>query len=100
LWNRIQGDRWCSLEPGSTAQKQQASLNKGLSTMAFRVNEEELIQYCEKISTLGLHIADKIERNYFIHFIQVSREYVMELAVGNPDFSVDESVEKLGTDWN
>jgi glyoxalase family protein len=38
--------------------------------VAFRVaNEEILMQYREKIAALGLHITDKIDRNYFYSLI-------------------------------
>lgn len=67
--------------------------------VAFRVkNEEVLMQYREKIAALGLHITDKIDRNYFYSlYFREPGGVLFELATDNPGFAVDESVEELGT---
>jgi glyoxalase family protein len=67
--------------------------------VAFRVkNEEVLMQYRDKISALGLHITDKIDRNYFYSlYFREPGGVLFEIATDNPGFSVDEPVEELGT---
>jgi glyoxalase family protein len=67
--------------------------------VAFRVKSEEvLMQYREKIAALGLHITDKIDRNYFYSlYFREPGGVLFELATDNPGFSVDEPVEELGT---
>ena len=66
--------------------------------VAFRVkNEETLMYYREKIAALGLHITDKIDRNYFYSlYFREPGGVLFELASDNPGFSVDEPVETLG----
>ncbi|MFD1257847.1 ring-cleaving dioxygenase [Mucilaginibacter terrae] len=66
--------------------------------VAFRVkNEEVLMFYREKIAALGLHITDKIDRNYFYSlYFREPGGVLFELATDNPGFSVDEPVESLG----
>ncbi|MBB6127355.1 ring-cleaving dioxygenase [Mucilaginibacter lappiensis] len=67
--------------------------------VAFRVkNEEILMQYREKIAALGLHITDKIDRNYFYSlYFREPGGVLFELATDNPGFSVDEPVDQLGS---
>nr|WP_294944624.1 ring-cleaving dioxygenase [uncultured Mucilaginibacter sp.] len=66
--------------------------------VAFRVaNEEILMQYREKIAALGLHITDKIDRNYFYSlYFREPGGVLFEIATDNPGFAVDEPVEELG----
>ncbi|MEO7212557.1 ring-cleaving dioxygenase [Mucilaginibacter sp.] len=66
--------------------------------VAFRVaNEEILMQYREKIAALGLHITDKIDRNYFYSlYFREPGGVLFEIATDNPGFAVDEAVEELG----
>jgi glyoxalase family protein len=66
--------------------------------VAFRVaNEEILMQYREKIAALGLHITDKIDRNYFYSlYFREPGGVLFEIATDNPSFAVDEAVEELG----
>jgi glyoxalase family protein len=66
--------------------------------VAFRVaNEEILMQYREKIAALGLHITDKIDRNYFYSlYFREPGGVLFEIATDNPGFAVDEDVEELG----
>jgi glyoxalase family protein len=67
--------------------------------VAFRVkNDDILMQYREKITNLGLHITDKIDRNYFYSlYFREPGGVLFELALDNPGFSVDEPVEQLGS---
>ena len=66
--------------------------------VAFRVeNEEVLMQFRDKIVALGLHITEKIDRNYFYSlYFREPGGVLFELATDNPGFSVDEPVETLG----
>ncbi len=67
--------------------------------VAFRVKDENvLMQYREKIEKLGLHITDKIDRNYFYSlYFREPGGVLFELATDNPGFAADESVEELGS---
>ncbi|HEK20344.1 MULTISPECIES: ring-cleaving dioxygenase [unclassified Mucilaginibacter] len=67
--------------------------------VAFRVkNEEVLMQYRDKIAALGLHITEKIDRNYFYSlYFREPGGVLFEIATDNPGFAVDESVEELGS---
>jgi len=67
--------------------------------VAFRVeNEEVLMQYREKIVNMGLHITEKIDRNYFYSlYFREPGGVLFEIATDNPGFSVDEPVEELGS---
>lgn len=67
--------------------------------VAFRVeNEEVLMQYREKIVNLGLHITEKIDRNYFYSlYFREPGGVLFELATENPGFATDETVEQLGS---
>lgn len=67
--------------------------------VAFRVpNEKVLMEYRDKIARLGLHITDKIDRNYFFSlYFREPGGVLFEIATDNPGFAVDEPVELLGT---
>ncbi len=67
--------------------------------VAFRVaNEEVLMEYREKILNIGLNITPKIDRNYFFSlYFREPGGVLFELATDNPGFTVDETVEELGT---
>lgn len=67
--------------------------------VAFRVeNEAVLMQYREKIVNLGLHITEKIDRNYFYSlYFREPGGVLFELATENPGFATDETVEQLGS---
>ncbi|MGI4020936.1 MAG: ring-cleaving dioxygenase [Janthinobacterium lividum] len=67
--------------------------------LAFRVKDEAvLMEYREKIVALGLNITDKIDRNYFYSlYFREPGGVLFELATDNPGFTIDESVEELGT---
>jgi len=67
--------------------------------VAFRViDEKTLMEYREKIAALGLHITDKIDRNYFYSlYFREPGGVLFEIATDNPGFAVDEPVDELGT---
>lgn len=66
--------------------------------VAFRVkNDQILMEYRQKIADLGLHITEKIDRNYFYSlYFREPGGVLFELATDNPGFSVDEPVDELG----
>ena len=67
--------------------------------VAFRVKDEETLMYFrDKIVALGLNITEKIDRNYFYSlYFREPGGVLFELATDNPGFTVDESLEELGT---
>ncbi len=67
--------------------------------VAFRVKDEKtLMEYRDSVAKLGLHITDKIDRNYFYSlYFREPGGVLFEIATDNPGFAVDESVEELGT---
>jgi glyoxalase family protein len=67
--------------------------------VAFRVsNEKTLMEYRDKIAALGLHITDKIDRNYFYSlYFREPGGVLFEIATNNPGFAVDEPADELGT---
>ncbi|MEO6498868.1 MAG: VOC family protein, partial [Mucilaginibacter sp.] len=67
--------------------------------VAFRVaNEEVLMHFRDKVAALGLHITEKIDRNYFYSlYFREPGGVLFEIATDNPGFDVDEPVEELGT---
>lgn len=67
--------------------------------VAFRVKDEEtLMQYREKVLASGLHITEKIDRNYFYSlYFREPGGVLFEIATDNPGFAIDEPVEQLGT---
>ncbi|MBE7177072.1 MAG: ring-cleaving dioxygenase [Mucilaginibacter polytrichastri] len=67
--------------------------------VAFRVKDEEtLMQYRDKILSLGLHITEKIDRNYFYSlYFREPGGVLFEIATDNPGFTVDEPLDELGT---
>jgi glyoxalase family protein len=67
--------------------------------VAFRVSDEKtLMAYREKIEKLGLHITDKIDRNYFYSlYFREPGGVLFEIATDNPGFAVDEPADELGT---
>jgi glyoxalase family protein len=66
--------------------------------VAFRVkNEEVLMHYRDLITGMGLHITDKIDRNYFYSlYFREPGGVLFEIATDNPGFAVDESTDELG----
>jgi len=67
--------------------------------VAFRVKDEAaLMHYREKVRTLGLHITEKIDRNYFYSlYFREPGGVLFELATDNPGFATDETVAELGS---
>ncbi|MES2456773.1 MAG: ring-cleaving dioxygenase [Bacteroidota bacterium] len=67
--------------------------------VAFRVKDEEtLMYYRDKALEMGLHITEKIDRNYFYSlYFREPGGVLFEIATDNPGFTVDESLEELGT---
>jgi glyoxalase family protein len=67
--------------------------------VAFRVkNEEDLMAMREKIVARGLHITEKINRDYFFSlYFREPGGVLFEIATDNPGFATDETVENLGS---
>ncbi|RPD47337.1 ring-cleaving dioxygenase [Paracnuella aquatica] len=66
--------------------------------IAFRVpNEEVLMAFREKVLQAGLHITEKIDRNYFYSlYFREPGGILFEIATDNPGFVTDETFEELG----
>lgn len=67
--------------------------------IAFRVsNDEAQMAMREKILERGLNITPQIDRNYFHSlYFREPGGVLFEIATDNPGFTVDESLEELGT---
>jgi glyoxalase family protein len=67
--------------------------------VAFRVKDEEtLMAFREKIVARGLHITEKINRDYFFSlYFREPGGVLFEIATDNPGFATDETVENLGS---
>lgn len=67
--------------------------------VAFRVKDEQaLMDIRQKVVARGLHITEKIDRDYFYSlYFREPGGVLFEIATDNPGFAVDESVENLGT---
>ena len=67
--------------------------------IAFRVkNEEDLMALRERIVARGLHITEKINRDYFFSlYFREPGGVLFEIATDNPGFATDETVENLGS---
>lgn len=67
--------------------------------VAFRVKDEEtLMAYREKVMQKGLHITEKINRDYFFSlYFREPGGVLFEIATDNPGFATDETVEELGS---
>lgn len=79
----------------------QRGLNAGGTNhhVAFRVKDEEtLMKVREKIVARGLHITEKINRDYFFSlYFREPGGVLFEIATNNPGFATDETVETLGS---
>lgn len=66
--------------------------------VAFRVKDENtLMNYREKLAERGLHVTNKIDRNYFYSiYFREPGGVLFELATNNPGFTVDEPLDELG----
>lgn len=84
---------------------EEPTANRGINAggtnhhIAFRVKDENvLMSYREKVLAAGLHITDKIDRNYFYSlYFREPGGVLFEIATDNPGFATDESVDELGT---
>lgn len=67
--------------------------------VAFRVSDEATLMYFrEKVLALGLHITEKIDRNYFYSlYFREPGGVLFEIATDNPGFATDETVAELGS---
>lgn len=67
--------------------------------VAFRVKDEAtLMEIRKKIVARGLHITEKINRDYFFSlYFREPGGVLFEIATDNPGFATDETVENLGT---
>ena len=67
--------------------------------VAFRVKDDNiLMEMREKVVNAGLHITEKIDRNYFYSlYFREPGGVLFEIASDNPGFAIDESVDELGT---
>lgn len=78
-----------------------AGINAGGTNhhVAFRVkNDQALMAFREKVRSAGLHITEKIDRNYFYSlYFREPGGVLFEIASDNPGFATDESVATLGT---
>lgn len=78
-----------------------AGLNAGGTNhhVAFRVKDEEtLMAFREKVLKKGLHITEKINRDYFFSlYFREPGGVLFEIATDNPGFATDETVEELGS---
>ena len=67
--------------------------------VAFRVKDEAiLMHFREKVIAQGLHVTEKIDRNYFYSlYFREPGGVLFEIATDNPGFATDESVAELGS---
>jgi glyoxalase family protein len=67
--------------------------------IAFRVKDEAvLMQYRDLVARAGLHITDKIDRNYFYSlYFREPGGVLFEIATENPGFGIDEPWDQLGS---
>jgi glyoxalase family protein len=67
--------------------------------VAFRVKDEEAqMKLRERVVEKGLHITQKIDRNYFYSlYFREPGGVLFEIATDNPGFGVDEPLDQLGS---
>src|SRR5690606_31991025 len=67
--------------------------------VAFRVHDEAtLMHFREKVIAQGLHITEKIDRNYFYSlYFREPGGVLFEIATDNPGFATDETVAEPGS---
>ncbi|MCS4300916.1 ring-cleaving dioxygenase [Chryseobacterium sp. BIGb0232] len=67
--------------------------------VAFRVKDDNvLMEFREKVMSAGLNITPKIDRDYFYSlYFREPGGVLFEIATDNPGFTVDESLNELGT---
>ncbi len=73
--------------------------NGSVHHVAFRVKDEEtLMAFRQKLVAQGYNVTQKIDRNYFFSlYFREPNGVLFEIATDNPGFTVDESLEELGT---
>jgi glyoxalase family protein len=73
--------------------------NGSVHHVAFRVkNDEILMHFREVIDTLGLGVTTQIDRHYFHSlYFREPGGVLFEIATENPGFTIDETLENLGT---
>lgn len=73
--------------------------NGSVHHVAFRVkNDEILMHFREKIAAAGFSITPQIDRQYFHSlYFREPGGVLFEIATDNPGFTVDETLENLGT---
>nr|WP_068892267.1 ring-cleaving dioxygenase [Pedobacter panaciterrae] len=73
--------------------------NGSVHHVAFRVKDEATLMYFrDKVVAMGLNITEKIDRNYFYSlYFREPGGVLFEIATDNPGFTVDESLEELGS---
>ncbi|MDI5887689.1 ring-cleaving dioxygenase [Flavobacterium yafengii] len=73
--------------------------NGSVHHVAFRVkNDEILMHFREVIDTLGLGVTTQIDRQYFHSlYFREPGGVLFEIATENPGFTIDETLENLGT---
>lgn len=83
-------------EPEAAMGRNSAGTNHHI---AFRVSNQEIqMAFREKISKKGLHITSQIDREYFFSvYFREPGGVLFEIATDNPGFTVDESLNELGT---
>lgn len=66
--------------------------------IAFRAKDDNiLMEFREKVRAAGLHITEKIDRNYFYSlYFREPGGVLFEIASDNPGFATDETVSELG----
>lgn len=66
--------------------------------VAFRVKDDQvLMQIRQRVVERGLHITEKIDRDYFYSlYFREPGGVLFEIATDNPGFDIDETVEELG----
>jgi glyoxalase family protein len=67
--------------------------------VAFRVKDDtQFRHFREKVKNEGLHITEKIDRNYFYSlYFREPGGVLFEIASDNPGFATDEAISDLGT---
>lgn len=73
--------------------------NGTIHHVAFRVKDDETeLKFRKIIADLGYNITHQIDRNYFHSlYFREPNGVLFEIATDNPGFTVDESVDELGT---
>ena len=61
-------------------------------------SDTRMMEFREKVIRAGLHITEKIDRNYFFSlYFREPGGVLFEIASDNPGFATDETIAELGT---